>query len=413
MENFESHDTAALPQRPKKKWTLLKIFATFVVTLLVFGGGVAVGRGDVQLKGLSLTKKTTSVTALDYSSVDQLYGLLKDDFDGSLNNDKVLDGLKTGLVSATGDPYTMYFNATDAKAFNEELTGTFTGIGAELGTDVDNNIVIVSPLSGYPAEKAGLKPKDIISAVDGESTSGLSVDGVVQKIRGQANTQVKLTIVRGKDKPFEINITRQQIKIDSVKASVEGNIGYLKISQFSNDTTKLANDAVADFKVKGVKAVILDLRSNPGGYLSGAVDISSLWLDQRQIVVSQKRGGQTLSTEYAKGNNSLKGLPTVVLINSGSASASEITAGALHDNNAATILGEKSFGKGSVQQVVNLSNGGELKVTIARWYTPKGTNIDKQGITPDVSVSSSDDDQKAARDPQKDKATEILKTKIQ
>ncbi len=410
MDYINPESDTPLPRR--KKWGLLKILATLILTLAVFGSGVAVGRGDVHFKGLSLTKTVPNTTSLNYSSLDQLYGILKNDFDGSLDTSKLLDGLKTGLVSATGDPYTEYFNPSDAKTFNDQLNGSFTGIGAELGTDASNDIVIVAPLAGYPAEKAGLKPKDIISAIDGQTTTGMSATRAVQKIRGPADTQVKLTIIRGADKPFDVIITRQQIAIASVKSEVAGSIGYLKISQFTSDTTKLAKDAVADFKAKGVKAVILDLRSNPGGYLKGAVDISSLWLNQGQVVVAEKRDGQIISTEYASGGNSLKGLPSIVLINSGSASASEITAGALHDNNAATIVGDKSFGKGSVQQVENLPGGGELKVTIARWYTPKGANIDKQGITPDVLVTLSDDDQKAGRDPQKDKAIQILQTKI-
>ena len=426
MENMDSGVIIPMQEKPKKKWPLPKIFAVLILTVIVFTGGVAVGRGDLQLRGLSVTKTRPGPASLDYSSIDQIYGLLKSDFDGTLDEQKIIDGLKAGLVQAAGDPYTVYFNAEEAKTFNEELSGSFTGIGAELGTDELGNIVIVSPLSGYPAEKAGLKPKDIIDAIDGETTIGLSVDKAVQKIRGPAGTSVKLTILRGIDKPFEVTITRQQINVDTVKSSVDAGIGYLKITQFTDDTTKLAKAAVADFQNKGVKAVILDLRGNPGGYLSGAVDISSFWLDKKQIVVSQKRGGQTLSTEYAKSGATLKDIPTVVLIDGGSASASEITAGALRDNGAATIIGEKSFGKGSVQQVECLSmqslsltqtsgscEGPMLKVTIARWYTPMGANIDKQGITPDITLSISDEDQKAGRDPQKDRATEILRSKIQ
>lgn len=411
LENPNGIDVA--PRKPKKRWALFKILATLALTVLVFGGGVAVGRGDVQLRGLHLGKTSSSATNLDYSSVDQLYSLLKSDFDGQLDSSKLLDGLKSGLVNAANDPYTAYFNPADARIFNEELTGSFTGIGAELGTDADNNIVIVSPLSGYPAEKAGLKPKDIIVAVDGQLTAGVNVDKVVQKIRGTAGVTVKLTIQRGADKPFDVSITREQITIPSVKSSVEGAIGYLKISQFTNDTTKLAQNTAADFKAKGIKAIILDLRGDPGGYLKTAVEVSSLWLDQGKTVVSERRGGQTLSTDYALGDNVFKGLPTVVLVNGGSASASEITAGALRDNGAATIVGEKSFGKGSVQQVESLPGGGELKVTIARWFTPAGKNIDKQGITPDVAVAMSDADVAASKDPQKDKATQILTAKIQ
>lgn len=402
-----------VPPKSPKKWTIAKILVVLLLTVLVFGGGIAVGRGDVHLKGLSLSKTTTSQAAFDYNSLDQLYSLLKNNFDGSLDHEKLLDGLKTGLINAVGDPYTQYFNPEDAKLFNEELSGSFSGIGAELGTDANNNIVIVAPLAGYPAELAGLKPKDIVSAIDDEASSGISVDRAVRKIRGEVGTQVKLTILRGSQPAFDIVITRAQITIPSVSYSVEGAIGYLKISQFTNDTLKLTQAATSDFKTKDVKAIILDLRSDPGGYLSGAVDISSLWLDKGQVVVVQKRGNQTLATEYAKGGASLKGLPTVVLINSGSASASEITAGALRDNGLATIVGEKSFGKGSVQQVATLPNGGELKVTIARWFTPLGKNIDKQGITPDIEVALSDDDQKAGRDPQKDRALQILSAKIQ
>ena len=413
MDYVNPNDIVAGPQKPKKRWALLKILVTLALTMLVFSGGVAVGRGDVHLRGLSLAKTSSTATNLDYSSVDQLYSLLKSDFDGQLDSAKLLDGLKSGLVDAANDPYTAYFNPAEAKTFNEELTGSFTGIGAELGTDGDKNIVIVSPLSGYPAEKAGLKPKDIIIAIDGQSTTGASVDKVVQKIRGAAGTTVKLAIRRGADKPFDVNIIRQQITIASVKSSVEGVVGYLKISQFTNDTTKLAKNAAADFKARGVKAIILDLRGDPGGYLKTAVEVSSLWLDKGKIVVSERRGGQTLSTDYALGGNDFKGLPTVVLINSGSASASEITAGALRDNGVATIVGEKSFGKGSVQQVENLPGGGELKVTIARWFTPAGKNIDKQGITPDVTITMSDADVAAGKDPQKDRATEILRGKIQ
>jgi carboxyl-terminal processing protease len=395
----------------KRRWTIIKILGVFFILALVYGTGVAVGRGDLQLGSHFSSQNTSLPNELDFSSVNQVYNLLKADYDGNLDVNKLLDGLKSGLSNATGDPYTEYFSPKDAKAFNEELTGSFTGIGAELGTDSNSNVVIVSPLSGYPAEKAGLKPKDIVAAVDGQSTSGMSIYTVVQKIRGPKDTKVTLTIVRGA-KHFDVTITRAQITVASVKYHEDGAIGYIKISQFSDDTVKLATQAAQEFKAKGVKAVVLDLRNDPGGYLDGAVSISSLWLNQGQTVVQEKRGSTIMSTEYAEGNNLLKGLPTIVLINGGSASASEITAGALHDNNAATLLGEKSFGKGSVQQVDNLLNGAELKVTIARWYTPSGKNIDKQGITPDTSIVLSDADFKAGLDPQKDKAYAILHQKV-
>lgn len=396
----------------KRHWPLLKIIATLVLVLVVFGAGFASGRGNIHIWGGKAVQKTASASNLDYASVDAVYAILKNDFDGNLDQTKLDQGLKAGLVSAAGDPYTEYFNPKDAKAFNNQLAGTITGIGAELGTDAQNNIVIISPLSGYPAEKAGLKPKDIIAAVDSHTTQGMSVDAVVSKIRGTAGTNVTLTVVRGSAKPFDVTITRQKITVPSVKYQEDGNIGYLKISQFGPDTVDLATKAAQEFKAKGVKAVVLDLRSDPGGYLSAAVSVSSLWLDKGQTVVQERRGSTVVSTEYASGNNILKGLPTVVLIDGGSASASEITAGALHDNKAAQLVGVKSFGKGSVQQVVNLPDGSELKVTIARWYTPDGKNIDKQGITPETLITVSDQDAAAGKDPQKDKAYALVTSQI-
>jgi carboxyl-terminal processing protease len=400
--------------RPKKRWSIIKIFLALGLTVLVFGGGVEVGRGNLRIEGLSPKSVNQNLpTGLDYSSVNQVYNILKNDYDGNLTSGQLLDGLKTGLVSAAGDPYTEYFNPADAKTLNNELAGSITGIGAELGSDANKNLVIVSPLSGYPADKAGLKPKDIIAAIDGKSTQGLSVDAAVSKIRGDVGTKVTLTIVRAGGTPFDVQITRQKITIPSVKYEVDGSIGYLKISQFTNDTVGLAQKAAQAFKDQDVKGVVLDLRGNPGGYLAGAVDVSSLWLGQGQTVVSERRGSTIIDTETATGDNPLHGLPTVVLIDSGSASASEITAGALHDNGLATLVGETSFGKGSVQEVKDLSGGAELKITIAHWYTPNGKNINKQGIKPDVEVADPTDDQvKAGQDPQKDKAIEILQTKI-
>lgn len=394
-------------------WSTAKIIILLVMVLLVFGGGVAVGKGDIHI--LETKSKTTgsAPNALNYASVNQVYSILKNDFDGNLDNSKLIDGLKAGLVAAAGDPYTQYFNPTEAKDFNDQLSGSITGIGAELGSDDQNRILIVSPLAGYPAEKAGLKPKDIIAGIDGKTTQGISIDAAVNKIRGDVGTKVTLTIVRGESNPFNVTITRQKITVPSVKYEIDGNIGYLKISQFTQDTPDLAQKAAQAFIAKKVKGVVLDLRGDPGGYLSGAVSVSSLWLDKGKTVVSERRGSTIVETDYATGGNILKGLPTVVLINEGSASASEITAGALKDNGAAQLVGVKSFGKGSVQQVENLLDGSELKVTVARWYTPAGKNIDKQGITPDFKVNLTDADFKAGKDPQKDKALQIVRAASQ
>lgn len=398
---------APVQPAPKKRraWPIWRILACLIIVAALFGLGVAVGRGNIRVERLSLDTKG----GLDYSSVDQVYAKLKSQFDGNIDASKLINGAKSGLVSAAGDPYTVFFNPADAKAFNDQLAGTIIGIGAELGSDEAGHILIISPLSGYPAEKAGLKPKDIIAAINGASTNGMSIDAAVSKIRGEAGTVVKLTIVRGTAPAFEVSITRQKITIASVKYHEDGNIGYLKVSQFSNDTVDLVQKAANEFKAKGVKGVVLDLRGDPGGYLSGAVSVSSLWLEKGKTVVSERRGATIVDNQVATGNNTLGGLPTIILIDSGSASASEITAGALHDNGAATLVGETSFGKGSVQQVDNFADGSELKVTIAHWYTPNGKNINKQGIKPDVQVAA---DPTGKTDPQKDKAYQLLQAKI-
>jgi carboxyl-terminal processing protease len=409
---LEDHPHHSVPDvHHKPAWPLRKIAFALIFSALLFAAGLTVGRGDIHLRGLSRDKLTSNNSPLDYSSVDQVYAILKNDFDGNLNNANLIDGLKSGLVSAAGDPYTEYFSPKDAKAFNDQLQGSIVGIGAELGSN-NNNIVVVSPLAGFPAEKAGLKPKDVIAAVDGKTTTGMSVSGVVSKIRGKEGTKVTLTVVRDNGNPFNVEITRQKITIPSVKYSEDGAIGYMKISQFTEDTSGLAEKGAQEFKDKGVKAIVLDLRGNPGGYLSAAVNVSSLWLDGGKTVVQERRGTTIVSTETSNGNDILKGIPTIVLIDEGSASASEITAGALKDNGAAALLGQKSFGKGSVQQVESLRGGSEMKVTIARWYTPNGKNIDKQGITPETLVQNDDASVKAGKDPQKDKAYEILQAKL-
>ncbi len=372
--------------------------------LLIFACGVGIGNGQIALTSLS-SQNGTLPNRLNYSSVDQVYKAIKTNYDGKLTQQQLLDGMKKGLAEATGDPYTEFFNTKDAQDFNNQLSGSFTGIGAELGQDSNKNLIVVAPIDGFPASKAGLRAKDVITSIDGKSTTGMSVDDAVSKIRGKKGTNVTLKVVRDKSQDLSLTITRDDIKIPSVNYKIlDDNIGYIQITQFSDDTSALAAKAAAEFKDKHVKGVVLDMRDNPGGLLSAAVDVSSLWLPQNETVLQEKRGGKVINTYQAEGNPPLNGMPTVVLINGGSASASEITAGALHDNGVADLIGEKSFGKGSVQQITPLSSGEEIKVTVARWYRPNGQNIDKKGITPDQTVKMTDDDYKNGTDPQKDAA---------
>ncbi len=349
------------------------------------------------------------VRQADFSSLNSLYGLMQRNFDGTITDQKAVDGAKAGLVAAGGDPYTVYLTPAEAKDLSNDLTGKLSGIGAEIGIK-SNLLTVIAPIADTPAAAAGLKTGDIIARINGEDTSGMSVDTAVSKIRGQAGTKVTLKIARSGADPFDVTITRADITVPSVKSSLKnGNVAYIDITRFGPDTADLVDQAATSLKAQGATKVILDLRNDGGGYLDAGVAVASQFLDEGKTVVSERTNGKTTSTLAASAGGKLHGLPTVVLINGGSASASEIVAGALHDNHAARLVGETSFGKGSVQEIKDLPGGAQLKVTVAHWYTPAGVNINKEGIKPDVETKLTTDDFNANRDPQLDKALELLK----
>jgi len=391
----------------------LKTLGLTLVVAVVFLFGLGIGNKTISFGTVTENNANKDLPAdLDYKSVEAIYDLLKTNYDGKLDSNKLLDGLKSGLAKATGDPYTEYFDKTKAKDFNDELNGSFTGIGAELGQDDKGNLVIVSPIDGFPASKAGLRPQDMIVSIDGTTTNDMTIDEAVSRIRGEKGTKVTLRILRGKAEDLSFTIQRDEIKIPSVKwEMLDGGVGSIRINQFGSDTSDLAAQAARDLKSKGAKSILLDLRGNPGGLLDAAVEVSSLWVPGGKLVLQEKRGGLVVESYTANGQTGtpLRGMKTVVLVDAGSASASEIVAGALKDNNAATIYGEKSYGKGSVQKIQDLPGGGEIKITVARWYRPNGQNIDKKGIKPDKEIKLTEDDFKQKRDPQKDAALEFLR----
>ena len=337
--------------------------------------------------------------SIDLSSVENTYSVLKDNFDGDLNKEKLIEGASKGLVEAAGDKYTTYMDSDEAEAFNKELSGDVgAGIGAEIGLRNDVPTVI-RPLKDNPAIKAGILAGDIVVEVNGESTSGWTVEQVTSKIKGDAGTTVKIKVLRGEEYK-EFSVVREKINNPSVELEINDGIAILKISRFDNETGTLAKEYANQIKDKNISKVILDLRGNGGGYVSAAKDVASLWLDKNATIVTEKSSGKVVDEIKATGNNTLSGIKTIVLANEYSASASEIVIGALKDNNVATIMGVKSYGKGSVQQPIDINGGSLLKVTVARWYTPSGANITDDGIKPDVEVNITTEDINKGDDPQ-------------
>jgi len=376
--------------------------------VLIAGLGYLAGTFHSQVFGTigSAFGLKTYSGALDLSNVQATYQALKANFDGTLDDAALIEGANKGLVEAAGDEYTMYMNKQESTNFDNELSGNIGGgIGIELGKRNDR-LTVVRLLKDNPAEKAGLIVNDVVVGVNDEVVEGLTVDETVVKIRGEVGTTVKITVLRD-NTIKDFTITRAEINNPSVYSSVDGGIGIMTITRFDDQTGSLARAAAQEFKSKGVKSVILDLRGNGGGYITAAQEVASLWLEN-EVVVSERTNGKVVDELRSGRSPILDGLPTVVLVNASSASASEIVAGALQDHGVAKLVGVKTFGKGSVQKLIGLPDGAELKVTTARWYTPKGVNISKQGIVPDQTVEMTAADLSAGQDPQ----LEIAKSRL-
>ena len=407
MPEDQQQYTPKPPARGKYQQTFSKNFLLLAVAATAIIGFVAGTRSNdiLAIVGPVFGIKVHSGT-LDLSSVQGTYQKLAANYDGTLDTQKLIEGASRGMVAAAGDPYTVYMDAKEAADFNNDLSGNIGGgIGAEIGLR-EEKPTIIRVLKDNPAEKAGLAAGDQIVAINDQTAIGQTVDKVVSKVRGESGTTVKIAVLRG-GVPKEFTVTRSTINNPSVDSKVENGIGTLTISRFDSQTGSLARKAAQQFKDQGVKSVIRDLRGNGGGYLGAAQDVAGLWLDDK-VVVSERTGGKT-TEELKTGKESLlAGIPTVVLVNGSTASASEIVAGALQDHGVAKLLGEKTFGKGSVQQVLDLGAGTVLKVTIAKWYTPKGNNINKQGIVPDQTVVLSQQDASSGNDPQLQAALKLL-----
>lgn len=420
-----------------KKFQFKKVFficLIFAFILSSFGFGLYIGYSkkllapkteDIKKEGEVLNQDKIP----EYLSKDVDFNLFWDAWKLIKNNyvkqpvseTKLFYGAMKGLLSGLDDPYSVFMEPAVSKKFSQEIKGNFEGIGAEIAIK-DERLTIVAPLSGSPAEKAGLKAGDKVLLIDNLDTTDITLENAVNLIRGEKDTEVSLTVSRkGLSEPKKITIVRNTINIPSVQwRQLEKNpdISYIKVIQLNEDTADTFKKAVDESLVEKPKGLILDLRNDPGGLLDVAIALASYWVEKGSIVIEQfgpnyeNSFTQDRKIEYeTRAYNKLKDIPTVVLVNGGSASGSEIIAGALQDYGKATLVGEKTFGKGSVQELQQLSDGSSIKLTIAEWFTPKGRIINKQGIEPDIKIEMTEKDYEDGKDPQMDKAIEILNAK--
>jgi carboxyl-terminal processing protease len=396
----------------------------FILSLIIFLFGSGYKLGEYHANQKKIEKPSYNISNVDNKAAEKNldFSLFWETWDKveqkfidkkKLEPKKMFYGAIKGMVASLDDPYTFFLTPEENKQSKDDLGGKFEGIGAQLGMK-NNRVIVVAPLKNSPAEKAGVKAGDFINKVDGNSTKGWSLTYAVSKIRGPKGTKVKLTLER-KGKEFEITITRDQINVPSVELSYEKNIAILKLNQFGENTINEWDKAIFEIKnkwlKKEVKGMVLDLRDNPGGYLEGSVYLASEFLPMGKVVVRQESTNFPNKDYKVLRQGELLDIPLVVLINKGSASASEILAGALRDHKRAKIIGENSFGKGSVQEAVDLKEGAGLHVTVAKWILPGGDWINGKGIDPEIKVENQVKEGNTptrSDDKQLDKAIEIL-----
>lgn len=400
-----------------------KFLVIFTITLLLsFGVGVYFGTSFISKTNEKIvfvnnsTNSDTSTSSVNLKPFWDAWKILDSKFVPTVKDSKVINnqekvwGAIKGLASEYGDPYTVFMPPEDSKMFESDISGNFEGVGMEIGIR-DTGLVVVAPLKGTPAYNAGVKAGDSILSIDDNKTEGLSVDKAVKLIRGKAGTIVSIKFAReGKTEPFVIKITRGIINVPTLETEKKGDIFVIKLYNFYAPASNEFRGALREFINSGTHKLILDLRGNPGGYLESAVDMASFFLPVGKVVVSESFGGKSNDVIYrSKGydvfNDTLR---MVILVDGGSASASEILAGALKEQGVAKLVGTKTFGKGSVQELVKLTQDTSLKVTIAKWLTPKSNSISEGGLIPDYEVKITEKDLTAKKDPQMEKAVEVV-----
>ena len=392
---------------------------TGVVVLIVAAFLVGLNRGRQQdsfLVDNSISNKNLGQpVGADFSEFWKAWNLLneKQVNSASVSDEVKMYGAIKGLAESYGDPYTVFFPPQEAKMFQSEISGNFEGVGMEVGIK-DNLLTVIAPLKGSPSERAGMKVGDKIISIDGTTTQNMTVDQAVEKIRGKKGTTVTFTVVRDQIKdPFDIKVVRDTINIPTIDTSVKDGVFIIRLYSFTSSSPQLFRNALKSFVMSGSDKLILDLRGNPGGYLEAAVDMASWFLPSGKTIVSEDFKGKSEPITYkSKGydifNSNLK---MVILIDKGSASASEILAGALSEQGIAKLVGTQTYGKGSVQELVDITPDTSLKITVAKWLTPNGKSISDGGLIPDVKVEYTPEDQKKQLDPQESKALDILNGK--
>ena len=394
-----------------------------VVILLVAGiffSGFYFGRYTMSDAGKVtsiINKENTTDAKVDFSPFWKAWQIINEKYvaTNSTTTERVSDqtrvwGAIAGMTESLGDPYTTFFPPAESKSFAEEISGNFEGVGMEVGIR-DNILTVVAPLKGTPAYRAGIKSGDKVVKIDNTLTNKLSTEEAIKLIRGKKGTEVRLTIVRdGVKDPLEIKVTRDVIDIPTIDTETKGDVFIIRLYNFSAISANLFRGALRTFVESGKSKLIIDLRGNPGGYLEAAIDMASWFLPVGKTVVKEDfRNAQDAQVYRSKGYNIFNdNLKMVVLIDGGSASASEILAGALHENGVATLVGAQSFGKGSVQELIPVTGDTSIKVTIAKWLTPNGTSISHNGITPDFAVKLDEKEFLKGADTQLNKALEIL-----
>ena len=402
-----------------KRFLELGLAAVVIFALVSSGYWLGYRAGSVMnpptgLQGVINGAPSASTTA-DFSTFWEAWQTINDNYlrNESTTNTEKVQGAINGLVGSLGDPYSEYFTPEGSQQFQENIAGNFGGVGAQLGTATSGQVVIIAPLKGTPADIAGLKAGDAIIAINGTSTAGMSVDDAVNLIRGEAGTSVTLSILRsGWEKPRDFKIMRAKIAVPNVELEMKGGIAHITLAEFTEDANVLFYQALVKALTANAKGIVLDLRDDPGGYLEVAVNLTGYFLKPGSVVVQEVGRTVPEQTFRATGDGALANFPLVILVNKGSASAAEILAGALHDNRHIPLVGETTFGKGTVQELEPLSDGSSIKLTVAHWVLPSGRILDHDGIVPDYPVTISDSDLTQGRDPQLDKAIEVLNAEL-